>query len=62
MATEKLGFHSTELRNEAIRKLREAGKKGIAKYSTHEGNDPRIIYVVTWDEPADTKTTVSEAA
>lgn len=51
MATEKLGFTDREAREAKIRELRAEGRKGIAKYSTHEGNDPRILYVVTWDEP-----------
>lgn len=51
MATEKLGFTNREDRDAKIRQLRAAGLRHINKYTTHEGKDPRIIYVLTWDEP-----------
>jgi ribosomal protein L25 (general stress protein Ctc) len=58
MATEKLGFTDRDQRNDKARQLRTEGKKHIICYSTHENNSPQILYVVTWDEPVETKTVV----
>lgn len=52
MATEKLGFTDREAREAKIRELKAESRKHIHKYSTHEGNEPRILYVVAWDEPS----------
>jgi hypothetical protein len=49
---QRANFTDKDARTEKIRQLKEAGMNGICKFTTHEGNDPRIIYVVTWNEPA----------
>ena len=54
MALEKLGYLHREDRDAKVRQLRLEGRRHIAQYSTHEGNDPKIIYVVVWDEPSQT--------
>ncbi len=48
---QRANYTTREMRDEKIRTLKEAGITGICKFTTHEGNDPRIIYVVTWSEP-----------
>ena len=52
MSTEVLGFAEKEMRDEQARRWKSEGSKGVATYSTHEGNDPKIIWVVTRSEPA----------
>jgi hypothetical protein len=51
MPTEKIGYTTREDRDAQIQKLKAAGRKHVNKYTTHEGNDPQILYVVTWQEP-----------
>jgi hypothetical protein len=51
MSTEVLGFAEKEMRDEQKRRWVSEGSKGVATYSTHEGNDPKIIWVVTRSEP-----------
>ena len=51
MSTEVLGFTEKEMRDEQARRWKSEGSKGVATYSTHEGNDPKIIWVVTRSEP-----------
>jgi hypothetical protein len=51
MEPQRANYTTCEMRDEKIRTLKEAGITGICKFTTHEGNDPRIIYVVTWSEP-----------
>jgi hypothetical protein len=51
MPTEVLGFQDKEMRNEQYRKWKAEGSKGITRYSTHQGNDPHIVWVVTRREP-----------
>ena len=48
---ETLGFTTREMRDEQYRRLKAEGQKGVCKFSTHEGNDPQIIYVVAWSMP-----------
>lgn len=50
MATEKLGFTNREDRDAKVRALKTEGRKHVNKYSTHDGNNPQILYVVTWEE------------
>ena len=51
MATEVVGFLDKELRDEQARKWKAEGSEGISTHSTHEGNDPKIVWVVTRREP-----------
>ena len=51
MPTEVLGFAEKEMRDEQKRRWVSEDSKGVATYSTHEGNDPKIIWVVTRSEP-----------
>ena len=52
LETQRANYTDREARDEHARRLKEAGTKHIIKFSTHDGNDPKIIYVVTWAEPA----------
>lgn len=47
MATETLGFHNREQRDELYNTWKSEGVKGITRYTTHDGNNPQIIWVVT---------------
>ena len=51
MATEILGFTTKETRDEQYRQWTEDGSQGVVKYTTHEGNNPAIIWVVARTEP-----------
>ena len=51
MEPQRANYTTREMRDDKVRLLKEAGIKGICTHTTHEGNDPRIIYVVTWSEP-----------
>jgi len=48
---QRANYTTREMRDDKVRRLRESCIKGICKHTTHDGNDPRIIYVVTWNEP-----------
>ena len=50
--TQRANYTDKEARDAHISRLKEAGMKHVNKFTTHEGNDPKIIYVVTWAEPA----------
>jgi hypothetical protein len=52
MATETLGFNDRDMRDTQYRRWKAEGSFGLARYSTHQGNDPQIIYVVSRAEPA----------
>ena len=54
---ETLGFTTREMRDEQYRRLKDEGKKGVCRYTTHQGNDPAIVWVVAWTEKS--LTTVS---
>lgn len=56
---QRANYTDKTARDAKITSLKEAGIKGICKFTTHDGNDPRIIYVVTWNEP---KPLVTESA
>ena len=49
--TETLGYTNREMRDDKWREVKAAGEKGVCRHSTHEGNNPQIIYVVTWSTP-----------
>ena len=49
--TETLGYTNREMRDDKWRELKAAGEKGVCRHTTHEGNSPQIIYVVTWSTP-----------
>lgn len=51
MPTESLGFSDKDMRDEQYRRWKAEGSHGVTMYSTHQGNDPRIVYVVTRREP-----------
>ena len=51
MEPQRANYTTREMRDDKVRLLKEAGIMGICKFTTHDGNDPRIIYVVTWNEP-----------
>lgn len=54
MATNALGFTERERRDSEYQRLKAEGKKGVGKYTTHEGNSPQIIYVVSYVEESAT--------
>ena len=54
MATETLGFTVKHERDDLYTKWKNEGSKGLAKYSSHQGNDPAIIWVVSRTEPIET--------
>ena len=51
MEPQRANYTTREMPHDKVRLLKEAGIKGICAHTTHEGHDPRIIYVVTWSEP-----------
>jgi hypothetical protein len=51
MTTETLGFTDKAARDEQYRRWSEEKSKGVNKLTTHQGNDPSIIYVVNRSEP-----------
>ena len=51
MATEQIGFTTREMRDIEYAALKSEGHKGVCRHTTHEGNSPQIIYVVTWSTP-----------
>lgn len=52
LETQRANYTDREARDEHVKRLKSAGIKGVGKHTTHDGNDPKIIYVVTWAEPA----------
>lgn len=52
LETQRANYTDKEARDDHARRLKEAGTKHIIKFTTHDGSDPKIIYVVTWAEPA----------
>lgn len=54
MATETLGFTDKHMRDDQYTKWKKDGSKGLAKYSSHQGNKPAIIWVVSRTEPIET--------
>lgn len=51
MATEVLGFTTREMRDFQYDAWRREGSKGLICYTTYQGNDPAIVWVVTRSEP-----------
>ena len=54
MATETLGFTDKHMRDDQYTKWKNEGSKGLVKYTSHQGNEPAIIWVVARTEPIET--------
>lgn len=55
MATEVLGFTARDDREEQFRKWTQERSRGLSRFTTHQGNDPLIIWCVSRTEPIETK-------
>lgn len=52
LETQRANFTDRAARDEKYRNLKTLGMRHVTKFTTHDGNNPAIIYVVTWAEPA----------
>jgi hypothetical protein len=52
LETQRANYTDKATRDEHAARLKAAGARHVIKFTTHDAPDPKIIYVVTWAEPA----------